>query len=54
MSLETASKIDHEVGRLEDETTGGNHGEWLAWPRPSPLLLPPATPVCALLGSHAL
>lgn len=54
MSLETASKIDHEVGRLEGETTGGNHRERLAWPRPSPLLLPPASPACAFLGSHTL
>lgn len=30
MSLQTASKIDHEVGRLEGETTRGNHREGLA------------------------
>ena len=54
MSLETASKIDHEVGRLEGETAGGDHREGLAWPKLSPLLLPPATPGCALLGSHTL
>lgn len=26
MSLETASKIDHEAGRLEGETTGESQG----------------------------
>lgn len=59
MSLETTSKVDHEVVRPEGKTTGAITGK--GWPgqgaerRSSPaLLLPPSTPGCSLLSSYTL